>query len=157
MQLEYISSNDRRLDIRILKLHKTCVTDRMVNNMEEGRKWTNEGISRYEKLNNELRRKTVGAIEAWWKSEYEEHLGQKKPNRDGISTWATGSYSLMTNCLDMCFLALLSTSSCAQVILLKSFSPFPTHDSYLNHFPSTIYSCFCYDSDHCSAVMSVRA
>ena len=41
--------------------------------MEERRKWKNvrtkEGNNMYKKLNNELRRKTHGAREDWWKSE----------------------------------------------------------------------------------------
>jgi hypothetical protein len=55
---------------------KPWITSGMLDKMDERRKWkninTDEGRSKYRKLNNELRRETEKAREEWWKTECEE-------------------------------------------------------------------------------------
>ena len=55
---------------------KPCVTDEMLQKMDERRKWKNtnteEGKNKYKQLNNELRRETEKARDDWWNEQCEE-------------------------------------------------------------------------------------
>ena len=59
-----------------VKAKKDWITDKMLEKMDERRRWKSvnsvEGKKMYRKLNNELRRQTDKAREEWWKEECAE-------------------------------------------------------------------------------------
>ena len=67
---------------------KPWVSDRMLEKMDERRKWkrrnTEEGRRHYAKLNNELRRETDKAREQWWNTKCEELAEFDKRGRSDL-------------------------------------------------------------------------
>ena len=73
---------------KAVKAKKPWITDKMLEKMDERRKWKNcnteDGVRKYRQLNNELRRETDKAREDWWEERCEELEEYDKRGRSDL-------------------------------------------------------------------------